>query len=154
MLIFVFGPLDAQAGDPADGYAIVRSDTIYGKIKINFDTGSIMIQQDSVNRMFLSGIELVRINNEDRETYLPISSENRTVFYKVLVHGETPLLQAREIFFTHVNGEVTPITEEKDLYNFFDKRAVKDYIFIRNIQISEENGMKDVFSYFNRNESF
>lgn len=71
---------DAQAGDPEEGYAIVRSDTIYGKIVINFDSGSILVRQDSVNRMFLTDIEQVTLLNDERETFVPVENGDKSVF--------------------------------------------------------------------------
>ncbi|WP_424960962.1 hypothetical protein [Ekhidna sp.] len=154
ILILTSGLLDAQAHDPEDGYAIVRSDTIYGKVKINFDSGSILIQQDSINRMFLSDIEQVTLLNESRETFIPIYEEGNTTFYKVLVPGDHPLLEAGELHFTLVEGNVLEIRDDKDLYDIFGKRDVKDYLFLRNIQIADKNGIVDVFQYFNKHESF
>ncbi|MEQ8628503.1 hypothetical protein [Ekhidna sp.] len=154
ILVLTSGLLDAQANDPEDGYAIVRSDTIYGKVKINFDSGSILIQQDSINRMFLSDIEQVTLLNKQRETFIPIYEEGNTTFYKVLVAGDYPLLEAGELHFTLVEGNVIQISEDKDLYDIFGKRDVKDYLFLRNIQIADKSGLVDVFRYFNKHESF
>ena len=153
-LILISGLLDAQAKDPEEGYAIIRSDTIYGMVKINFDSGSILIQQDSINRMFLSDIQQVTLLNEDRETFIPIYKEGSNSFYKLLVQGEHPLLESGDLFFTMNKGNVIQVMDEKDLYDLFGRRDVKDYIFLRNIQVSKESGMVDVFRYFNKHESF
>lgn len=153
-LILISGLLDAQAKDPEDGYVIIRSDTIYGKVKINFDSGSILVQQDSLNRMFLNDIQQVTLLNENRETFIPIYKEDHTTFYRVLVPGDRPLLEAGELFFTMIEDNVIQVKEDKDLYDVFGKRGVKDYIFLRNIRLSETNGMIDIFRYFNRHDSF
>jgi len=145
------GIIDAQASDPYDGFAVVRSDTIYGKLKINFDAGSILVKQDSINRMFLSGIELITLLNEDRETYIPIDQEGKSVFFQVLVQGDQLLLEYEDSFYTFVEGELLEILEEKDLYDLFGKKEVKNYIFVRNIILSDTRGMMDVFNYFNSN---
>ncbi|WP_425391550.1 hypothetical protein [Ekhidna sp.] len=154
ILILISGLLDAQANDPEEGYVIIRSDTIYGMVKINFESGTILIQQDSINRMFLSDIEKVTLLNEHRDTYIPIYKEGNTTFYKVLISGDHPLLEAGELFFTMIKGDFIRVSEEKDLYDIFGKRDVKDYIFLRNIQLSQSGGMIDVFRYFNKHESF
>jgi len=153
-LVLFSGLSEAQAGDPDDGYAIVRGDTIFGKIQINFEEGSILIKQDSVNRVFLTDIQQITLWNEKRETYIPIKEDNKTIFYKVLVQGDFPLLQAGELLFTLKEGSVIEIRSEKDLYGLFGKRDVKDYVFLRNIQLAEVGGMVDVFRYFNKEESF
>lgn len=156
LLAFVSGITDAQASDPIEGYAIVRSDTIYGKIQINFDAGSIVIQQDSVNRMYLSGITQVTLINKTRETFIPFSTDDNTTFYKILVDGEYPLLEDGELFFTLADekNEIIQISEEGDLYDFFGKKHVKEYIFMRNINLSDRTGIVDVFNYFSKNNSY
>ncbi|WP_420578401.1 hypothetical protein [Ekhidna sp.] len=153
-LILISGLLDAQAKDPEDGYVIIRSDTIYGKVKINFDSGSILVQQDSLNRMFLNDIQQITLLNENRETFIPIYEEHHTTFYKVLVSGDHPLLEEDESFFTMIEGNVIQVKGDKDLYDVFGKRDVKDYVFLRNIDLSDVRGMIDVFRYFNRYDSF
>lgn len=154
ILTLISGLLDAHAKDPEDGYVIIRSDTIYGKVKINFDSGTILVQQDSLNRLFLNDIQQVTLLNENRETFIPIYKEHHTTFYKVLVSGDHPLLEEGESFFTMIAGNVIQVKRDKDLYDIFGKRDVKDYIFLRNIRLTETNGMIDVFRYFNRYDSF
>ena len=150
----ISGIIDAQANNPEEGYAIIRSDTIRGMVKINFEAGSILIQQDTINRMFLSDIEQVTLLNDKRETFIPVYTDEHTTFYKVLVKGDHPLLEAGEMLFTTFEGNIIQINEERDLYDLFGKRDIKDYIFLRNIQLTEINGMIDVFRYFNKHESF
>lgn len=153
-LILLSAITDAQAHDAENGYAIVQSDTIYGKIQINFEAGSILVKQDSINRMYLLNIQQVTLLNDQRDTYIPVYNEDRTTFYKILVQGDYPLLGTDDAYFTLVEGNAYQILEERDLYDVFGKRDVKDYIFLRNIQLEEERGIVDVFRYFNKHETF
>jgi len=41
------------------------------------------------------------------------------------------------------------IIDEKVLYNIFGKKAVKEYVFIRNISIDNREGLMDLFGHFN-----
>ena len=150
VLILLSRLSDAQANDPEEGYAVIRSDTIYGQIKINFDAGTITVKQDSINRMFLSDIKLITLLNNERETYLPMIENEKTSFYRLLVKGEYPLLKSSdEAFYTSIEDHIIAIEEEKDLYDLFGKKEVKNYIFIRNIDLTNEIGLQDVFRNFN-----
>ena len=149
IVIIISGISEAQAKDPQDGYAIVRSDTIFGKVEINFDRGSVMIYQDSVNRFFTSNIELVTLLTEDREVFLPISDEKHTTFYRLLVHGKNPLLELNGSLHSIYDHEVVPLVDEKTIYELFGKKRVKEYVFVRNLDIATRAGLLDVFRYFN-----
>ncbi len=104
--------------------------------------------------MFLNDIQQITLLNENRETFIPIYEEHHTTFYKVLVSGDHPLLEEDESFFTMIEGNVIQVKGDKDLYDVFGKRDVKDYVFLRNIDLSDVRGMIDVFRYFNRYDSF
>ncbi|NQZ78756.1 MAG: hypothetical protein HRT61_21970, partial [Ekhidna sp.] len=140
LLLFSFifllsGLLEAQANDPADGYAIVRSDTIFGKVSIDFDHGSVMIYQDGVNRHFAADVELVTLLNDRREVFLPILEQGKTTFYRMLVNGERPLLELNGQLFSTLNDKTLPITDEKSVFQLFDKKKVKNYVFVRNLNL-------------------
>ncbi len=136
------------SGDP-EGYVIVKSDTIYGRIKVNFDNGTITVKQDSINRMFLTDIHRIIINNKERDMYTPVTLNGKNTFYKVLVDGKYPLATSEGVYFVLANSIPFSIRSEKDLYDFFGKREVKEYIFLRAIDIKEQDGLMDVFQYFN-----
>ncbi|WP_462249781.1 hypothetical protein [Ekhidna sp.] len=149
ILITAFNPShQTYLGDP-DGYVIVKSDTIYGRIKVNFETGTITVKQDSINRMFLTDIHRIILNNKERETYILVTLNDRKTFYKILVDGKYPLATSEGVYFALVNKIPFTINSEKDLYEFFGKRDVKEYIFLRAINITEQEGLMDVFQYFN-----
>ena len=141
--------LQLQASDPHEGYAIVRSDTVFGKIQINFDAGSITVRQDSINRMFVSGVERIILLNKQRDTYLSHDGESKSMFLKILVDGSVPLLEFETRLYTLTNGQLIRIEDEKNLYDIFGKRDVKDFVFLRNIAVDERQGIKEVFEYFN-----
>ena len=137
-----------------DGYAIVRTDTIYGKIEINFSTGAILVRQDTLNRMFLTGVKQVTLLNEQRETFVPYQKNEKTTFYKLLVDGEYPLLEGAETFYSIADQNLVVVQEQEDLYDLFGKKNIKDYIFIRNVDVSSRNELMDLFDFFNKNDSF
>lgn len=152
--LFLILIVETKANDPQLGYAIVRKDTVYGKIKINFDSGSIVVKQDSVNRMFFNDINLVRIFNETRETYIPFAHREKTVFYSVLVLGTKPLLMHENVFFTKVDDELVALEDVTDLYSLFGKKNVKEYVFIRALDVESKTGLIDLFAYFNEYNAF
>ncbi len=137
-----------------DGYAIVKADTVYGEIEINFSTGTVFVRQDTINLMFLTGVQQVTILNEHRETFVPYQKNEKTTFYKLLVNGEHPLLEGAETFYSIVDQNLVVVQEPEDLYDLFGKKNIKDYIFIRNVDVSARNELMDLFDYFNKNDSF
>ena len=139
----------AQSHGPLKGYAIVRADTIHGDIEMNFDIGSVMVHQDSINRMFMSEITQVIIFAQEKEVYIPVQQDEHTVFSKVLVSGEKQLLEIANEFYGQQEEELIKLEDIKSLFEFFDKKSVKKYVFVRNIQIEEKEGLMDVFNYFN-----
>ena len=143
-----------SSGKNQDGYAIVRSDTIYGKIEINFSTGAILVRQDTLNHIFLSGVKQVTILNEHRDTFVPYRKNEKTMFYKLLVDGEHPLLEGAETFYSIVDQNLVVVQEQEDLYDLFGKKNIKDYIFIRNVDMYARNELMDLFDFFNKNDSF
>ena len=132
-----------------EGYAIIRSDTIYGQIKIHFETGSITIKQDSINRMYLSGIERVILFNKQRETFIFYQIDQRSTFLKVLVDGSYPLLELSSEHYTLIQNQLIRLENEKSLFKLFGKKETKDYLFLRNISL-DNDGMIDVFRHFNK----
>lgn len=146
--------IQTQSGDLNSGYAIIKSDTIYGQIELNFDSGYITVKQDSVNRMFIDGIDRVTLLNDPRETYVPVSLGNGKTFYKLLFEGKYPLVTSAGIYFTIMDNKLHRITLEKDLYDLFGKRAVREYIFLRALDIQNQQDLVDVFQYFNENTVF
>lgn len=138
----------ARAETQNDGYAVIKQDTIYGTIRINFDAGNITIEQDSVNRVYLSGIESVTLFNETRDTYLGIQEDQRTTFYKILVKGNPSLLEKENHYYCKRGSEVVAI-DLKLLYDLFGKKQVKDYAFVRNISLESGAGLIDLFRYYN-----
>lgn len=131
------------------GYAIVQNDTIYGKIQINFDTGSVVVKQDSVNRMFITNIQSITLQNDSRDTYYVFDINHKNEFFKLIVDGDQPLLKKEDAYFTLKAGLPIALIEEKLLYQLFGKKQVKEYAFIRNLTISEKAGLIDLFKYFN-----
>lgn len=132
-----------------DGYVVVKNDTIYGEIKINFEGGSIIVKQDSINRMFLSDVESVTILNETRDTYLTFMLEGKINFFQVLVRGSHPLLEHEDELYLVLDKSPKRINDEKVVLDLFGKKEVKDYSFVRNISTTERAGLIDIFRYFN-----
>ncbi len=155
-IVIVFKSFSHSQSDADNdwGYAIVKADTIYGIIDMNFDSGAITIKQDSINRMYLDGIERITLLNEQRDTYLPVSLENRNTFFKVLVDGKYPLITSAELNFALIDSKPIIIKSEKDIYQLFGKREVREYIFLRALDIKEKQDLIDVFQYFNENTIF
>lgn len=149
-----YQPPVSYTADPNEGYVIVKSDTIYGKVEVNFDSGSVFVKQDSINRMFLSGVERVTFLNENRDSYLPVVFDGRRTFYKILVDGEHPLVTSNGVYFTLVDKVPVHVAKEKDLYDLFGKQNVKNYIFVRAVSLTGEEGFMEVFQYFNTHDNF
>ena len=80
---------------------------------------------------------------------MPVEQEGKSVFYQVLVQGKQLLLEHNDSFYTFIEEELIEIQAEKDLYALFGKKEVKNYVFVRNIILSDAHGMMDVFNYFN-----
>ncbi len=148
VVIVLFSASKLKANDPGDGYAVVKTDTIYGKIKINFDAGSVIVKQDGVNRMFLSDIESVTMLNESRDTYYTYSIDGKTKFYKALVVGSKPLIEDEGVLYCVLDDYPTVI-EEKTLQSLFGKKELKEYVFVRNLSLNNEEDLVDIFRYFN-----
>jgi len=130
------------------GFAIVNKDTIYGDVKINFDSGSVIVKQDSINRMFVSGIESVTFLTKSRETYYPFQIDSKIRFFKALVTGKKPLIERDGVAYCVFDGSLTVI-EERTLFQIFGKKKVKEYVFIRNITITDREDLIDLFRHFN-----
>lgn len=150
ILTFIFVATSAFATDLQEGFAVVKKDTIYGIVKINFEAGSIIIKQDSINRMFINGVESVTFFNENRDTYYTYSIDSKIKFYKAIVTGKNPLIEQGGVLYCVVDNYPTVI-EQKNLYLLFGKKKVKEYAFVRNLSLDEKEGLIDLFSYFNDN---
>lgn len=137
-----------KASSQNEGFAVIKNDTIYGKIRINFTGGSVIIKQDSINRMFIQDIKVVTLLNETRDTYYTYVVDGKSSFYKAVILGENLLIEKDKTLYCVYEGSPTAI-EEKILYNLFGKKAVKEYAFIRNISLSDREGQIDLFSHFN-----
>ena len=148
ILAICFSMSYSLANDAQNGYAVIQQDTIFGIIKINFNAGSVIIKQDSLNRMFLSGIECITLLNERRDTYYAYQMDARTTFFKALVYGKNPLIELDNSLYCVIDG-VPTLIDEKGLFSIFGKRKVKEYVFVRNISLQEREGLIDLFSYFN-----
>ena len=146
IIIISFHTTTAKAQN--DGYAVIKSDTIYGEIRINFDGGSLIVKQDSVNRMFFRDIEVVTILNESRDTYYTFVIDGKNTFYKAVIPGEHPLIE-KDGALLCVFEDYPTVIEEKTLYSIFGKKEVKDYVFVRNISIEDREGLLDLFGHFN-----
>lgn len=139
------------AHEPEDGYAIVENDTIYGKygkVKINFDSGSVIVKQDTINRMFLHGIKSITIDNRSRDTYLVSEVNNKNQFYKIVVEGSSPLMEKDGVLYCLMDGIPTEV-HDKNLYSLFGKKSVKTISFLRNISLQKEDDIIDLFNYYN-----
>ena len=146
-LLLIF-ELSAFATEAQEGFAVVKRDTIYGIVKINFSAGSVVVKQENVNRMFIDGIESVTFLNETRETYYTYSIDSKLEFFRAIVTGENPLIEKDNILYCLLENQPAQI-QEKVLYSIFGKKKVREYAFIRNISLTEKEDLKDLFSHFN-----
>lgn len=136
------------------GYAVVHSDTLFGDISVNFKAGHITVSQDSIRRMFAYGIQQVTLLDGKRMTFIARVIDGKNRFFQLLVDGNYQLLKAENQYFATIKGQLLPINEEADLYAVFRRRTVKNYLYIRDLDLNKEPDIIDVFSYFNTNEAF
>ena len=152
LLIVIFNFTSYSQISDIDGYAIVNSDTIYGKVDINFNSGYIMVKQDSINRIFVSDVQKVVLLNNARDKYVTWEKDGKINFFKLLVDGKVPLLENEDNLCIVKDNKVVRIENEKDIYDILkeDKKELKNYVFVRNISIEEKQGVIEVFRYYNK----
>ncbi|MEM9896094.1 MAG: hypothetical protein AAF789_06965 [Bacteroidota bacterium] len=133
----------------SQGFAVVNGDTVAGFVIVNQDAGTILIQQEEVNLMFYRNISRIHLKLNEEKIFETMHIDEKPILAERIVDGKRPLYEYDKSLYTIQSGFAFQIVEEKDLYQFFNRKDVKNLIFVRAFDFSKREDVISIFEILN-----